>query len=273
MGVIEEKKNSHGICDTERADFDNIKESKQPFSRKIQGLAEEKIREVQKECDVLLIEADGAKCLPLKVPAGWEPVIPEMTDLVIGVIGLDCLGKKILDTCHRPELTAEFLGKDICEKVTEEDAAKIAASSSGLRKNVGNREYRVLLNKTDVLEDPKAADRILEKMKKEKIYAAAGSLKHKRQYKLAIVILAAGNSRRFGDNKLMYPVEGIPMYRRALDRALLVQEKMKGLIFSAAIVTQYPEIQKEATKLGVKTVFRFSSGNWDFFFYEAGASS
>lgn len=139
--------------------------------------------------------------------------------------------------------------------MTEEDAAKIAASSSGLRKNVGNREYRVLLNKTDVLEDPKAADRILEKMKKEKIYAAAGSLKHKRQYKLAIVILAAGNSRRFGDNKLMYPVEGIPMYRRALDRALLVQEKMKGLIFSAAIVTQYPEIQKEATKLGVKTVF------------------
>lgn len=53
----------------------------------------------------------------------------------------------------------------------------------------------------------------------------------------------------------MYPVEGIPMYRRALDRALLVQEKMKGLIFSATIVTQYPEIQKEATKLGVKTVF------------------
>lgn len=255
VGVIEEKKNSHGICDAERADFGDRMESKQPFSRKIQGLAEEKIREVQKECDVLLIEADGAKCLPLKVPAGWEPVIPEMTDLVIGVIGLDCLGKRILDTCHRPELTAEFLGKDICEKVTEEDAAKIAASSSGLRKNVGNREYRVLLNKTDVLEDPKAADRILEKMKKEKIYAAAGSLKHKRQYKLAIVILAAGNSRRFGDNKLMYPVEGIPMYRRALDRALLVQEKMKGLIFSAAIVTQYPEIQKEATKLGVKTVF------------------
>ncbi len=222
---------------------------------KIQGLPTERLQILQKECDILLIEADGAKRLPLKVPADWEPVIPEMTDLVVGVTGLDCLGKRILDTCHRPELTSDFLGKDIREKVTEEDVAKIAGSSSGLRKNVGNREYRVFLNKTDVPEDPKAADRIIEKLKKEKIYAAAGSLKHKRAYKLAIVILAAGNSRRFGEeNKLMYPVEGIPMYQRAFHKTLLVQNKMKEQILSVAVVTQYPEIMAEAEKVGIKTV-------------------
>ena len=34
--------------------------------------------------------------------------------------------------------------------------------------------------------------------------------------KIAIVILAAGKSRRFGKNKLLYPIEGIPMYKRTL---------------------------------------------------------
>lgn len=221
---------------------------------KIQGLLEERLPELQKECDMLLIEADGAKRLPLKFPAEWEPVIPEMTDLVVGVTGLDCLGKRIADTCHRPEFMSEFLGKDIWEKVTEADVASIAAASSGLRKNVENREFRVFLNKADVLEDPKAADRIIQELKKQKVSAVSGSLKYRAQKKLAIVILAAGNSRRFGKNKLLYPVEGVPMYQRAFHKALLARKKMQDQISSVVVVTQYPEIVEEAEKLGIKTV-------------------
>ena len=40
-----------------------------------------------------MIEADGAKRLPLKVPGEWEPVIPDFTDLVVGVIGMDAVGR------------------------------------------------------------------------------------------------------------------------------------------------------------------------------------
>ena len=52
-----------------------------------------KLQKLASLCDVMLIEADGAKHKPLKVPADWEPVIPEFADIVVSVIGLDCLGK------------------------------------------------------------------------------------------------------------------------------------------------------------------------------------
>ena len=43
---------------------------------------------------LVLIEADGARRLPLKVPAEHEPVIPEMTTHVLSVYGLDSIGKR-----------------------------------------------------------------------------------------------------------------------------------------------------------------------------------
>ena len=54
---------------------------------KIRGLSEEEYRKLKTQCDVLLVEADGAKRKPLKVPAEHEPVIPEDTDMVIGIAG------------------------------------------------------------------------------------------------------------------------------------------------------------------------------------------
>lgn len=33
-----------------------------------------------------------------------------------------------------------------------------------------------------------------------------------------IIYMAAGNSRRFGSNKLFYELDGKPMYRHLLDR-------------------------------------------------------
>ena len=41
--------------------------------------------------------------------------------------------------------------------------------------------------------------------------------------KIGMILLAAGCSRRFGSNKLLYEIEGKPMYLRALERLLEVQ--------------------------------------------------
>ena len=49
----------------------------------------------------LLIEADGAKRLPLKVPADHEPVILPETTHVLSVYGLDSVGKRIEETVFR----------------------------------------------------------------------------------------------------------------------------------------------------------------------------
>ncbi|MFQ6803995.1 MAG: selenium cofactor biosynthesis protein YqeC [Lachnospiraceae bacterium] len=43
--------------------------------------------------DVVLVEADGSRRHPVKVPAPWEPVIPPCTTLVAAVAGLSCLGQ------------------------------------------------------------------------------------------------------------------------------------------------------------------------------------
>ena len=67
-----------------------------------------KLEELKELCDVMLVEADGAKHHPVKVPAEWEPVIPACADLVISVIGLDCLGQPISQSAYRMERTSEI---------------------------------------------------------------------------------------------------------------------------------------------------------------------
>ncbi|MDO4448752.1 MAG: selenium cofactor biosynthesis protein YqeC [Lachnospiraceae bacterium] len=243
--------NIQGSSGTHCSAFEEQNKNGKLFTGKLQALPEEQLQELKKECDIILIEADGAKRLPLKVPAAWEPVIPEMTDLVIGVIGLDCLGKPVKDTAHRPESAAEFLGKSTEEKITEEDIIRIAESAQGLRKSVGHRGFRVFLNKEDVLSDRNLPDKIVQRLKQRRIRAAYGSLRQN----ISIVVLAAGNSRRFGSNKLLFPIDGIPMYLNTLQKVLQVQRKMKHRISSVILVTQYPEIKKNAEALGTRAVW------------------
>ena len=213
-------------------------------TEKIGCLSEEKLEELRGLADVLLIEADGAKRLPLKVPGEREPVIPEFAEMVIGVVGVDALGEPIQKTCHRPEKVADFLGKGMEEVVTEDDIVKIAVSAEALRKCVDGREYCVLLNKADIRGKAEAAERIAGKLEEQGVHAVWGSLQKQNynsicncidrteekaevwmnklqepqnkgsqaQEKPTFIMLAAGNSRRFGSNKLLYEIGGVPMY-------------------------------------------------------------
>lgn len=71
--------------------------------------------ELQGYCQYLLVEADGAKQLPLKAHASHEPVIPAKAQTVLAVIGLDAIGKPIRDVVHRPEQFCQAV------HVTQED--------------------------------------------------------------------------------------------------------------------------------------------------------
>lgn len=74
--------------------------------------------------------------------------------------------------------------------------------------------------------------------------------------KIALIMLAAGNSRRFGSNKLLYMVEGKPMYRRILEQLLEVQkyEEKTEAAFPVTVVTQYEEIEEAAHSLGIQVL-------------------
>ena len=143
---------------------------------KYAALSEKKMEELKGLCDVMLVEADGAKHHPVKVPEAWEPVIPACADIVISVIGLDCLGQPISQSAYRMERTSEFLKKGLEAPITEDDLIKIATSICGLFKDVEERIYRVYLNKSDVLTEETSAENIVKELGKKHTIAAYGSL-------------------------------------------------------------------------------------------------
>lgn len=116
--------------------------------KKINGLPKEIAVSLIELADFVIVEADGAKRLPLKVPSEYEPVILEVSNLVVGVCGIDAIGKSIKETCHRSNLVSKFLDTDEEHIINAYDAAKILSSTKGQRKNV-KCSYKVIINKAD----------------------------------------------------------------------------------------------------------------------------
>jgi probable selenium-dependent hydroxylase accessory protein YqeC len=116
--------------------------------------------------DCILVEADGAKRKPIKAPAGYEPVIPKSTTLVIGVIGLDALGKEVSEeNIHRCGLFCTCTGRKPGELIDRESFIKLIMSEKGLFKGApaASRKF-VLLNKADTAELQTQADLIAREL-------------------------------------------------------------------------------------------------------------
>lgn len=100
--------------------------------------------------DYVLLEADGAKRLPLKAPAPHEPVIPPETALVVALAGLDGIGRPLREAVFRYERYAALLGRSADDPVTPEDAARVLVSEAGQRKGVlPGMRFALVLNKAD----------------------------------------------------------------------------------------------------------------------------
>ncbi len=72
--------------------------------------------EVFSFADVVLVEADGSKRMPLKMPRQDEPVLPEECDFLVTVAGLSALEQPWEQACHRFALVSSmFSGKTVTE--------------------------------------------------------------------------------------------------------------------------------------------------------------
>lgn len=116
---------------------------------KVKGLHPSWIPTLRPGWDFILVEADGSRRLPLKAPANHEPVLPPGTDLVVGVVGLDCLGRPMDGrTVHRPERFAVVTGCEPGAPIEWAHLAALVRHPEGLFK--GAPAARVLLlNKID----------------------------------------------------------------------------------------------------------------------------
>lgn len=66
-------------------------------------------RQICPLADLVLVEADGSRRLPLKVPGPGEPVVPCNCDMVLSVFGLSVLGQEAGKLCFRIEQAMEIM--------------------------------------------------------------------------------------------------------------------------------------------------------------------
>lgn len=200
-------------------------------------------------CDVMLIEADGARMMSIKVPAEHEPVIYPWTDLVISVANAGSIGKRIEDVAYRPEELASFLGKKTSDELGVTDIEQIATSEKALQKDVGDKDYRFYLNAIDSAGEYATEIVSLIKSLNEAhgIKACCGSLQNIDN--IGTIILAAGLGRRFGGNKLLSEIDGRALYTHVLD-------EMAGIFGYDGIcfVTSHAEIAEAVRKTGAQVV-------------------
>jgi len=108
--------------------------------------------------DYVLVEADGAKRLPLKAHAPHEPVVPANAQRVVLLVGADGFGKPISAVCHRPELYAQRAGASVSDTVTPALAARVI-----LAENLGDRVYINKVESDEAYERAKALAGLLDR--------------------------------------------------------------------------------------------------------------
>lgn len=113
--------------------------------------------------DWVLVEADGAARRPLKAPASHEPVVPQSSLWVVGLVGLDAVGKPLDEQwVFRCEIYARLSGLAMGEEVSPESVARTALHPEGLFRGTPRGASKILwLNKADLPEAEAAAHRIL----------------------------------------------------------------------------------------------------------------
>jgi probable selenium-dependent hydroxylase accessory protein YqeC len=124
-----------------------------PAEGKLRGIAPDLLETLARSFDWLLVEADGSRRLPVKAPGPAEPVMPPRADLVLGCVGLDCLGRPIAaETVHRHELFARLVGARMGEAISAAHLVTLATAKDGLFKAAPPSTRRiVVLNKADLL--------------------------------------------------------------------------------------------------------------------------
>ncbi len=127
-------------------------ESSRPLL-KLKGIHPEWIGIVGNYFDLVLVESDGSRHLPVKAPAEHEPVIPDLCDAVLGCLGLDCLGLPMDEYhVHRPALFGALSGCGAGEPIEIRHIINLVMHPQGLFKGSPKGALQVaLFNKADLL--------------------------------------------------------------------------------------------------------------------------
>ncbi len=217
--------------------------------------------------DILLVESDGSRRLSLKAPMPHEPVIPASATIVMPIVGLDILGQP-LDEEHvyGADLITQEFGYAPGDPVTPNVIVAVMLNPRFGLKNIPP-EARVipLLNKVSEQARPVAREistRLLRDLIVERVLIGTMSEAepiHEVQQRVGAVILAAGESRRMGQPKML-----LPWGNRTIIRQVCQQVIASPGLHEIVVVTGrwQDEIQKQLADLPVRVIHnpRYDTG-------------
>ncbi|KMT22080.1 selenium cofactor biosynthesis protein YqeC [Clostridium cylindrosporum] len=187
----------------------------------------------------ILVEADGAKCKPLKAPKEGEPIIPSKTNINIGIIGFDALDKKVEDVCFRDDIFTSITGKSGKELVDDDSILSLINNKFGLFKNTPNKCKRFfIVSKCDTnLSENRAIVLLKKVMKTEDVDRVFISSIFEGKFKricidVCGIVMASGLSRRMGSNKLIMKVNDEPMVETVIKEATLSHLKKVIVVYN-----------------------------------------
>jgi molybdenum cofactor cytidylyltransferase len=209
----------------------------------------------------VLIEADGARMLPLKAPGKNEPVIPEWVDTVIVVAGLSAVGRNLDDkSVFRPEEYAKLSGITLDNEITPNSLKEVLCHESGGLKRIPDGARRILiLNQADAIEQVSEIMRIAIYCNNHYDQVLIGSIGPgqpepdiiARVENTAGIILAGGGATRmYGEPKQLLEFQEETLLERAI-----ITAKKAGLA-PIIVVTGYQAllVKESIRKLDVEVV-------------------